>query len=259
MKKLIFILGFLFLPFCVAQAETNNWRTEKSTHFIVYYKNASEDFAKQVADKAEGFYNRIADDLGFRRYDFWLWDKRAKIYIHNDAGDFQNATGQPAWSAGAAIPTSKIIHTYPYAERFFDTILPHEMGHIIFREFVGFYNPAVPLWLDEGVASYQEDFRGAWARDLLRHAITVNSLMDLNELANVNPHLMQDTHDVNLFYAESVSIIEYLIKEFGKDSFVSFCQVLRDKKNLERAIASTYPIQNLNELNQKWQKYLSGN
>ncbi len=257
MKKLVFISGFLCLLLYTVQAQADEWRSEKSTHFIIYYKDASEDFVRQVADKAEGFYNRVADDLGFRRYDFWLWDNRAKIYIHNDAGDFQKATGQPAWAAGAAIPTSKIIHTYPYAERFFDTILPHEMGHIVFREFVGFYNPAVPLWLDEGVASYQEDFRSAWAKELLRRAMRDNSLMSLNELSNMNPHLTQDAEAVNLFYAESVSIINYLIKEFGKDSFVSFCQTLRDKKNLEKAIASTYPIETLGELNERWQKHLS--
>ena len=49
----------------------------------------------------------------------------------------------------------KEISTYMWQEMLFDTILPHEMGHIIFREFVG-YNKALPLWLDEGVACMQE-------------------------------------------------------------------------------------------------------
>ena len=54
-------------------------------------------------------YDKIADDLGFRRFDFWLWDKRAKIYIYDDVRSYQAATNQPSWSSGCAIIKDKII------------------------------------------------------------------------------------------------------------------------------------------------------
>lgn len=252
---LVSVIFFLLLP--LALAKTDNWLITKSTHFIVYYKNAPQDFIERLIERAEDYYDKIADDLGFRRYNFWLWDNRAKIYIYDDAKDYQIATGQPTWSSGCTVIREKIIHTFPYAKGFFETTLPHEMGHIIFREFVGFDNDNIPLWLDEGVASYQENFIRRRAYRLIRDAIDKNKFINLERLSNLNPKLIQDTESVNLFYAEAISIIDYLIKEFSKDKFVLFCQALRDKENLEKAIISVYPFESIQDLDRTWQEYLS--
>lgn len=255
MKRCALVLITIF-ALTGAFADTENWKITKSTHFIVYYKKAPEDFIKQLIDKSEGEYNRIADDLGFRRYNFWLWDKRAKIYIYDSQPEYQVATGQPRWSSGSVSARDKIIKTFPYAQGFFEMTLPHEMGHIIFREFVGFENSAVPLWLDEGVASYQEKTGETQGNRLIKQAINQGKIIDLEELGNLNPHAMHDSGLVNLFYAESLVLVDYLMKEFGKDNFVLFCQALRDKKDLERAIASVYPFSSIAELDKSWKEYL---
>ncbi len=256
MRRIVLIALLLSLraPFLCLGAE--EWSTAKSTHFIVYYKHAPEDFISQLIEKSEYFYDKIADDLGFRRFDFWLWDNRAKIYIHDDSGAYQAATHQPSWSAGCAIMREKIIHTFPYASGFFETTLPHEMGHIIFREFVGFNNPAVPTWLDEGVASYQENSIYSMADRVVKDAIATNRSIGLEDLSRMDPHFINDNPGVLLFYSEAVSVIDFLVKEFGKDSFILFCQNLRDKQDLERAISYVYPFKDVRELNAAWQEYL---
>lgn len=256
-KQAIFLLAILMLCNPLVAEENNKWRTAKSTHFIVYYKNAQESFLEELIRKAEDYYNKIADGLGFMRFNFWLWDNRAKIYIYDNAEDYHAATAQPSWSAGHTITGEKVIKTYPYARGFFDAVLPHEMGHIIFREFVGFNNNAIPLWLDEAVACYQENTRRLTLNRLVRDAIKKNDFMDLEKLSNFNPQSSQDSELVNLFYAESLSIVDYLIKEFGTDNFVLFCQNLRDKRNLEQALRSAYPFNNIQELDRAWQRYLN--
>lgn len=257
MKKYILfsIVLFNFYNILAAQEEVE-WITEKSTHFIVYYKSASQDFIKQLIERSEDYYNKIASDLGFRRFDFWLWDNRAKIYVFDNAKDYQSATGKPSWSMGCVRASDKIIQTFPYAQGFFDTTLPHEMGHIIFREFVGFDNYAIPLWLEEGVASYQEKLKYSRVNIVVRESIEKGNFMPLEKLSNFSLQLTISDDLVQLFYFEAFSIVNFLIKEFGKDNFVLFCQNLRDKKNLERAIASSYPFSNIQELNQAWQRYL---
>ena len=257
--KIIFlfiIIGALQFSFAEDNAK---WKTVKSTHFVVYYNNAEEGFLNKVVERAEDYYNRIADALGFRRYDFWLWDNRAKVYIYDDAQGYQLATGQPGWSAGAAIIQEKTIYTFPNDKGFLQTILPHEMGHIIFREFVGFNNYVVPLWLDEGVACYQEEGRRMASQMVIGRALRNNKLMSLGDLAAFNALFAQSRESIELFYAESFSIIDYLIRKFGSDKFVLFCQVLRDKKNLEEAISYAYSFANLKELDKAWQKYTREN
>ncbi|MCM8796171.1 MAG: peptidase MA family metallohydrolase [Candidatus Omnitrophica bacterium] len=255
MRKAIFIALFLVLSICFVLAQ-DNWHIAKSTHFIIHYKNAKGDFIEDLIERAEDYYYRIAEALGFRRYNFWLWDNRAKIYIYNDLKEYQMATGQPSWSQGATLPKDKIIYTFVGQKGFFETILVHEMGHIIFREFVGFDNPAVPLWLDEGVASYQEKMRVKLAKEIIHKAYKENKFYSLQKLNQVNLLNIFNPEFANLFYAEAVSIVNYLIKEFGVDNFVLFCQALRDKRDLERAISYAYPFRDIQGLDKAWQRYL---
>lgn len=256
MKNYILCLAAVLITRCPAIATDDNWRTTTSTHFVIYYKNAPENFIKELINKSEDYYDKIASDLGFTRYDFWLWDNRAKIYIHDNAADYQSATGQPKWSAGSAVPKTKTIQTFPYAQGFFERILPHEMGHIIFREFVGFDNQALPLWLDEGVASYQEKLTYSMADTFVKKAIEQGYFITLERLSDFNPHSTLPDEVAQVFYVEAFSVVDFLIKEFGRDKFVSFCQDLRDKRSLERAMASNYPFSNIQELAAAWQKYL---
>lgn len=256
LKALFLILAVLFLPAPQVPAQTEKWRENKSTHFIIHFAGASENFVSRVADSAEDYYNRIADELGFRRFDFWLWDNRAHIYIYDNARDYQKATGQPGWSGGCARIKEKTISTFLDAPHFFESILPHEMGHIIFREFVGFDNYAVPLWLDEGVASYEERLKRSAANAIIKKAIANGKFMDLERLSGFNLQLNADDEPVAIFYAESVSLVGYLVAKFGSDDFISFCQALRDKKDLLRAISTVYPYSTLGELDSAWREYL---
>jgi hypothetical protein len=256
MKRFILYLLVILISYNVVHATEDDWKKASSTHFLVYYKNAPEDFIKQLIDKSEDYYNKIAQDLGFTRFNFWLWENRAKIYIHDNPQEFQSATGQPAWSAGCAEVNTKIIHSFPYAQGFTETILPHEMGHIVFREFVGFDNPSIPLWLDEGVAAYEEHSRYISADIITREAIRTGKFINLVRLSSISQNKLQENNLVKLFYSEAVSLVDFLIKEFGRDKFVYFCQNLRDKKDLERAISASYPFSNIQELDEGWQKYL---
>ncbi len=255
MKKYFIIILILVFSFSGAMAQ-EGWNTFKSTHFIVFYKSAPVDFVKLVSDRAEECYKEIAEDLGFSRFDFWLWDDRAKIYIHDDIKAYRSATRQPSWSVGVAYPSLKTIQTFPYADDFLETVLLHEMGHIIFREFVGFNNPGVPLWLDEGVASYQEKNKYPHVNLQIRKAIEEGSFMDLNKLSRLHNLAGLDSRLVHIFYAESFGLVDFLISEFGRDKFVFFCQDLRDKKNFEMAQKAAYPLKDINALDQAWQNYL---
>ncbi len=240
---------------CGGSAGADEWQVVKSTHFVVFFQKAPERFVQELLDQAERYYDRIADNMGLRRYNFWLWDNRALLYIHDDSSAYQRATGQPAWSGGFAIPRQKTVHTFPYARGFFETTLPHELGHIIFREFVGFDNRSIPFWLDEGVASYQEADYSA-GQSLVRDAFRRGVFINLQMLGSINPKLLADTRSVHLFYAEAVSVVDFLVKRYGKESFVLFCQNLRDKQSFDRALAATYPLENTAALDEEWQRHM---
>jgi len=247
------LLFILFLPLAVC-AQNQEWQVYKSTHFFIFYKNAPEAEVNALMLKAEDYYNSIANEFGFNRFNFWTWDNRAKIYLYDNQDDYRQATQSTEWSGGQVRIGAKLIQGFSGAPGFLNSMLPHELAHIIFIEMVGFNNPAVPLWLQEGVATYQQEDISAVKADLAGK-IRGNDYLDLRAL-NSFQLSNASTENVRLFYAESYSMVKYLIAEFGKDAFVNFCRLLRDNRNLMTALSRAYSFKNLNEFEESWKNYI---
>ena len=256
MLKLRLTILILFMPVIIF-AQDQDWRLSKSTHFLVFYRQASEDLISQLTQKAEGYYNEITEEFGFNRFDFWTWDNRARIYLYDTEDEYKKANSDLDWSIGMVTVNDKSIQSYANAPGFLDNILAHELAHIIFREMVGFNNPAVPLWLEEGVATFQErQAKSQLVDSFLTGRIQSNTLMSLSQLNKFDLMHAKDKRLIELFYLESYSLLNYLIKEFGKDKFVLFCQYLRDYKDLTRALRLTYSFDNLEVLESSWKAHI---
>ena len=222
-------------------------KIKKSTHFIIYYQQASTEYINQVTRKAERYYKSITSYLGFKRFNFWLWDNRCKIYFYPDRESYLRNSVRASWSRAHVDVLKKEISTYIGQDRFFDTILPHEMGHIVFREFIG-YNKQLPLWIDEGVACMQE--RGSKERLIIAKILAKWKLhIPLSDLSRVNNYAFIIPL---IFYCESASILDFLIRRYGRTRFVRFCRRLRDENNWEEALISVYKLSDLDALEKLW-------
>jgi hypothetical protein len=257
MKKYFFWFLLILISTKTLFAQEQKWQELRGVHFLIYYKNAEDDFANRLLDKAEEYYYSITERLGLRRYDFWTHEKRVKVYIYDDIQSYQKDAGQPEWTGGCVDIENKIIRTFYAAGGFVNKVLPHELGHIIFRELVGFNNFATPLWLEEGVACYLEPpGNRTYAQRIIKKAIADGEFIPLKNLNNFNLRQTIGRDKIELFYAEALGAVTYLIREYSQDEFTIFCENLRDKKDLDRSIASVYPYKDLEEFSQKWQEYL---
>lgn len=267
MRNIYFaLIMFLFLP--VGGLKAQDWQEIKGDHFIVFYKD-NQDFARDVSRKSEYYYNRIASDLGYVRYsNFWQWDKRVKVFIYQDQDSFLGATGQPAWSIGNANYSKKEINSYSGCDKFLDGTLPHEIAHLIFRDFVGF--PAkggsafggkgtIPLWLDEGVAQWEEKPKHDIVKALIKQLYDQKKLLSLSDLTRMDVSKIAENERAQDFYVQAASLMGFLIEEYGADNFAQFCRELRDGKNLDDSLRFTYPteMRNLEEMERHWLKYIS--
>ncbi len=255
MKKGLSFFMLLCLGAAPAWAQAQ-FQKSSSRHFEIYYEESVEEsFVKEALDFAEKYYDELTEKLGFVRYDYWTWDDRAKIYIYADAESYLADTGQPAWSGGLASYKEKTIRTFPRSVGFFDSLLPHEIGHIIFRDVIGSH--AVPLWLEEGVACYLEPARRFGSSKMVKDAVKDGTFIPLEELNTMDPRATSDAERVELFYAESVSLLTFLIEEFGVDRFNRICDRVRDGKPFERALQLTlFGVQDLGGLSRMWEDSL---
>ncbi len=235
------------------------WKEEKGDHFIVHYVN---DAAKprDILYRAEGYYGRIADDIGYPRYsNFWQWDNRAKIYVHPNKASFQAMTGQPDWSDGMASYLDKSIHTIEGTPSFLEMVLPHEIAHLIFRDFVGFRG-GVPLWLDEGVAQWQETAKRQESLSTMPYLLRTGEAFTVRKITEMDIRREPDARKVHIFYLQAVSMVDFLVRQFGSQRFTQLCRELRDGKGLEEAVARAYSpsLKDLEEFDVRWKESVLG-
>jgi hypothetical protein len=274
-------LYFFYFSSCATASFAQDWQKLSGDHFLVYFSQ-DESFAKEISYRAESYYVRIASDLGYPRYsEFWTWDKRVKIYIYPDRASYLEASNQPAWSQGMANYTNKQILSYAHSQEFVNDILPHEIAHLIFRDFVGFKG-GVPLWLDEGVAQWAEPRKREIVKAVSKDLLAGSSLFSVADMVNldirrvaegdtIQIHSIRDKEGkrkllslngdivVRTYYIEAVSLVEFLINRFGGTAFTDFCRQLRDGKRLEEALRLAYStrINSIEELEKLWLEYLA--
>jgi hypothetical protein len=297
---MIKILSFILLIFSVggnAFAE-DSWQEFKDEHFIVYYapkdysgslvssgsKVTIEDFAHQVLFEAEKFYQRIAVELEYaRNSEFWTWDKRVKIYIYCDRDAYLKSGNYPAWSEGMADYQKKSILSFAGSKGFIDSILPHEIAHLVFRDFIGLRG-SIPLWLDEGVAQWAEEKKQPQMKALVKIMFLKDSLLTLDDMMKLDIRTIVHKNNVyirptitrqgdkgvlfltgdalvNTYYLEAASLVSFMINKFGTMEFANFCRVLRDGKSVEESIKNVYytHIRDLGEFESSWRKYIEQN
>lgn len=246
------------LPLTRPAAAADDWKTIKADHFVVYYKN-EESFSREIARKSDAYYSQIASDLGYERYsNFWLWDNRVKIFIYPTEEEFKRLPGTNEWSSGMANHAKKEIYSYSGQTEFTESVLPHEITHLIFRDFVG-TSKAIPLWLDEGVAQWEEPAKRALAKKYTQSLVATGTAYSVSDLFRMRSSKLSDKNDVQKFYMQSVSLVDFLVRTYGGTAFTAFCRQLRDGKNVNEALKKAYPnsVRDMDDLDLQWKKYAS--
>jgi hypothetical protein len=254
---LIILVFFFFFPCLLNKAAAAaEWREVSSRHVIVYCDRETMSFARTVSKTAEEYFHRISSDLGIPVKDRLPSEAKVSIYIYKDQDEYIIASKQGEWSSGVALGGQKIIRTYPQAAGFFDTLLPHELTHIIFHHYIG-GSAELPRWFSEGVAMYQEKAKRFGAHQDVKKAIEDGRFLNLRQLTSFRLLPTTPAEDVLLFYAESASVVSFLIEDMGEIRFQRFCRNLRESRSFEKTLVSTYrKFKDIEDINQEWIKYI---
>jgi len=159
------------------------------------------------------------------------------------------------------------------------TVLPHEIAHLIFRDFIGIESK-IPLWLDEGVAQWAEEGKKDFINQRVKECLEKRAVLPLSDMMDLDVRHLEETNEVRLYtseidgkpafvildrdslirlyYLQAVSLTTFLIEEYGSDRFTDFCRQIRDRKPLEEALSSAYALylEGIEDLELKWFEYL---
>jgi len=242
----------------VEGAEKDGWKTLTTDHFVVFHRNAY--VAGKVARAAEYWYAAIIVH--------WAapgtvpkFDRKCSIYLYPTRGAFAAATKQPAWAPAVSHVLSRKgklvdhrLSTYQTVRLLNESILPHELTHIIVPLLLGY--PAaggmtgLPRWVHECTALLEEpDFKRYRFRQALRQYLADKVDVPLARLMAVKDHPEPD--DAQRFYAECHGIAEFLMTKGGRRRFLDFMRAAVGK-DATAALLKTYEFGTLAEFEAAW-------
>ncbi|MBD3246482.1 MAG: hypothetical protein GF333_05665 [Candidatus Omnitrophica bacterium] len=228
---------------------------KRSEHFIVYYDpEVSEAAARKISAMAERYYRSITQEFRLIREDLWLWDNRARIYVAKDRGEYLRRFRCQQWSAACVDYRSKKIFTYP-SQNDFSGLLLHELTHIIFREYVG--HRRLPLWIDEGVATYMEYKNSPSGDRLLRmteEMVREDAYIPFRRIQAMS-RLSKSGRAARRFYAQSYSMIVFL-RQFGSHYFKPFLSALKRGESVGDSLGSSYrSLRSIEQFEKAWKRH----
>lgn len=140
------------------------------------------------------------------------------------------------------------------ARRIVDSVLPHEITHMIFASHL---RAPVPRWLDEGAAtSVEHESEKANYRKMLRRFITPEEgrCLPFNRMVSMKEY----PSDVMPFYAQGFSVVEYLIALGGHRELIRFAETGMKAGNWNAAVREHYGFENLGQLqNDYWLQWVA--
>jgi hypothetical protein len=226
------------------------WRSLTEGKVNIYWYNGNEAFARELMSAAQQALERLAEDTGASL------EEPAELYIYASAADLQGAMVYPQeWTGGVAFTRYSImaIGIAPSDIEWGKTTIAHELTHLVIHQMtLNPYND-LPIWLDEGLAMYNEGPPDPAFTNFLIQAIAKNSLISVQSLSSPFSAYAAEAY---LSYAESYSLLEYLITTYGQGRMLELLNVFRQGSSYDGALEKVYGF-DMDGLNGLWRDYVT--
>jgi len=182
------------------------------------------------------------------------------IYVYASATDLQSALflGGEGWQGGHANPKLGVVMLAvtpgPGQSIEMETLIPHEIAHVMLYRNVGGGYDSLPAWLREGIASVSELYPNPDYEQALMTASRNNSLLPIADLCDTFP---LDASGAYLSYAESQSFIRFLRDSYGTPALSSLTSAYADGLSCDQGVVRVLGTSLVN-LDTRWREAVLG-
>ena len=227
------------------------WQKVGDSKISIFWYQGSRSFADELLKAAQDAAAQLGKDTGV------YIERPVSLYIYANYRDLRGSIVAPEeWTGGVAYAGYNIISIgiSPNNLDWGKKAVAHELGHLITHQVtVSPYGATIPPWLDEGLAMHAEGEQSDSDKGALVKAIADGRLATLQSLSSPFPADAQETFYA---YAQSQSVVEYIINTFGKDKLNHLLVLLNDGNTMDDALLKTYNF-DLNGLDEAWIKSMT--
>ena len=237
-------VAFDLRPVCPLWRKSDRGRPKELRYgpFVIQHNN--DDLAERVARVLEFHLTRPILDGVLGPED--PFPQECNVRIFPDESAFQASGGKEVWAGGQSRFTlangklkSATIQLYQTAPELMESAIPHELAHVRLVASAHFYE-GLPLWLLEGVATAAEsDYSKSVKARILAEAIENRSILPVKDVLLATAYPSGGASDV--YYAETLAIVESLVERYGADRFSRFVAALENTEQT-RALQQVYSL-----------------
>jgi hypothetical protein len=221
------------------------WKVISGGKINLHYYDGDTSFGQALHDAAAQALTRLTQEVGLGT------DKPVDIYIYANTNDLKDSIlYEPAWVGGQASPQTNTIIIGVSTDQldWGKSTEAHELTHVLVGHLTFSCLGFVPTWLNEGLAMYGEGGPQAAEQTQFDQAKTDNKLLSLESLTG---GFSEESDRATLSYTESFSVVNFLIKTYGRDKMTALLLQLRDGATIDDALQSIYGF-DVNGLEDAW-------
>jgi hypothetical protein len=241
-----------------SQEPAHRWHVVESANFRIL-SFGSHGASREAVDACENVRERLVRQ--------WLgsgeaanWTPKCDVVLHPSDAAYLREVGSGGRSTAASAlidrrqgrVTLRRIDVRATKSDWQRTALAHELTHVVLAD--RFAERPLPRWIDEGVALLADPpAKQRRHLDDLRAALAAGGEFPLIELITLADYPSASRWGV--FYGQSMSLVDYLVDEFGPRRFMDFVEQSLEQGH-ERALRQTYDF-GFAELQRRWRAHLS--
>jgi hypothetical protein len=223
-----------------------DWQETRSQELLFLSATRDQSVNQTLWQAANDALDRLERDVGARP------DRPVRIYVYPDTEALREAVVfTQEWTGGLAFPSydTILLGVDRSSLEWGRQVMMHELTHIVVYQVTFNCIGDMPLWLDEGLATYIEgDTRG----EVLAQAVAEDALCSLQSLCSGFP---TDSNRARLAYAQSRHVVAYLIETYGQEKMAALLQVFKEGTTYDRALERVYGF-DIAGLDNEWRESL---
>ncbi len=236
-------------------AAASSWDTLLLEHFYIHYQAVDSRIADRLARHAGDVYQNITNSVGYTS------SRKIVVYLCPTPECFQQkqplGTSVPEWAVGVAYPSlNRIVMRSALTLAEQGPIKPveifkHEVAHIILEQSLADRGGA-PRWLSEGFSMYHARQWTVYGQRTIEEVTLRENFLPLAMLTTTFP---ADEQTARIAYAQSFSVVAFLLDEYGESIFRKFIENLQQGMDTDTALAYSAGV-NVKRLELEWQAAL---
>jgi hypothetical protein len=225
-----------------------DWQLLENDHVQLYWTEQNAEFGQEYFDRAAQAVSDLSAEFGLET------TSPIVIVIYNSHQELMSVLQEASaeWTGAVNFGESAMIVIGLGQHSWMIKVIPHELTHAVLHQITQPPFGDIPRWLHEGLAVRSEGGMDLEERAALEQAIRDDALISLRVLNSPFP----DQRDrAILSYAESNSLVEYIIAEHGADKLGELLSVFAVGAHYDDAMQAVFGV-DMNGMEDQWREHI---